>query len=381
MNSIMVRLLIDENIPFIRGILEPHARISYVPGDKIDRKALHSADGIIIRTRTRCDKQLLEGTPVRFIATATIGHDHIDAAYCERNGISWYYAEGCNASGVQQYIASALASLVLKYDLKFKDLTIGIIGVGHVGTKVAHLARVLGMKTLLNDPPRERREGSKGFVSLEEILEKSDIITLHVPLELTGRDRTLHLAGEAFLRSVRKEATLINTSRGEVVDPHALLRSLRSKRLLAAVVDVWEGEPRIDRQLLKQVSLATPHIAGYSTEGKANGAAMCVRAASRYFGFGIDNWSPANLPLPSESLIRTEAHGRQAEDLFPSVALKVYDITRDDEALRADPGGFETIRNHYPVRREFGAYHLHVSGAEKETVEMFKGLGFRVDAT
>ena len=306
----MVKIVADAHIPFLKGVLEPFAQIKYIPGDIITRADIMDADGLIVRTRTKCGKALLEGTQVRFLATATIGIDHIDTAYCEDNGIEWNYSPGCNASSVKQYVASALAHLALEKDITLEGRVIGVIGVGNVGRKIAKLAQDLGMKVLLNDPPRQEIEGQAGFSSLQEIMSASDIITFHVPLNLEGPFRTYHLADRGFFRQLARKPIIINTSRGEVVETEAVKEALSCNLITGFVADVWENEPLPDLGLLMQAAIATPHIAGYSVEGKANGTAACVKAASRFFRFGLDDWSPATLPAPQQPVI---LHGNKGE--------------------------------------------------------------------
>ena len=201
----MITIVVDDHIPFLKGILEPYAKIIYASGGHIDHKLASQADGLIIRTRTKCDADLLDGTPVKFITTATIGFDHIDMDYCLEKEIEWHHAPGCNASSVGQYMASVLVMLALKHGFILQGKKIGIIGVGHVGSKVGELARTLGMIPLLNDPPRERNENHGSFISLEEIQEMADIITFHVPLTHDGPDKTYHMADESFFEKLRKK--------------------------------------------------------------------------------------------------------------------------------------------------------------------------------
>lgn len=367
-------IVIDSHIPFVKGVLEPYARVIYSESAAISHALAKQADGLIIRTRTRCDARLLEGTPVRFIATATIGHDHIDMAYCEARGIRWHDAPGCNAHAVMQYVASALAALCLRHKYTLGNKRIAIIGVGNVGAKIASLAHILGMVPLLNDPPRERNEGSAGFVRLDEILETADLITLHMPLHMEGNDKTFHLAGETFFKRLQKKPLLINTARGPVANTSAVKKAIRTGRISGFIADVWENEPALDLELLAMTDIATPHIAGYSVEGKANGTAACVRAASRYFGFGIDNWYPENLPQPANPLIKLETGTKTSEQLISEAILATYDIMKDDAALRTNPGAFESLRDLYPVRREFGAYNVMVDGVEAITFQNFSTL-------
>ena len=238
------------------------------------------------------------GTNVRFIGTATIGFDHIDTQYCNKNNIRWTNAPGCNSSSVQQYIASALLTVASGFRFSLREKTLGIIGVGNVGSKVAKLGKILGMNVLLNDPPRARKEGYKEFTGIERILKEADIITVHVPLTMTGEDKTYHLFDDINFSKMKKGSWFFNSSRGEVAETLALKKVLGSSVLGGAVIDVWENEPDIDTDLLSKVFAATPHIAGYSTDGKANGTAMVVNYLSSFFSLPLENWYPGNVPEP-----------------------------------------------------------------------------------
>jgi len=374
----VIEIVADHKIPFLKGAFEGVARVEYLPGGTISRSDLSGADALITRTRTRCDRKLLEGTPVRFIASATIGTDHIDAAYCAEKGIQWANAPGCNAYSVQQYIVSTLLYLATHRSLDLQRQTLGVVGVGNVGSKVARAAEALGMKVLLNDPPRSRTEGPGGFVDLEELLERSDVITLHVPLNREGMDRTWHLVDETFLKQVRRGAILINSSRGEVVDEQALMREIGRGTLGDTVLDVFENEPRIQAKLLPLLILATPHIAGYSLDGKANGTAAAVRAVSSFFGLGLDRWEPAGLPVPEPSELLADASQGTMTEILWEIYRQTYDITSDDRRLRADPGSFEEQRGEYPLRREPPAYSVRLFQGYREIRETLEQLGFSV---
>jgi erythronate-4-phosphate dehydrogenase len=375
----MPTIIIDDHIPFIKGILEPYAKIIYAPGGRIDRQLASQADGLIIRTRTFCNADLLEGTPVKFIATATIGYDHIDTDYCENRNISWHHAPGCNSSSVRQYMASTLVTLALKNNFSLNGKKIGIIGVGHVGSKVAQLANSLGMISLLNDPPREKAENMGGFISIEEIQETADIITFHVPLTHDGPDKTYHLADDTFFRRLRKKPHLINTSRGPVVDTNSVKNAVCKGEISGFAADVWENEPDLDLELLKMADIATPHIAGYSVEGKANGTAACIQAASRFFGFGLDNWYPSPLPPPAKPIIELNAAGKTDEQIISQAIRASYNIMNDDTSFRKDPSQFENLRNHYPVRREFEAFSVKITNAQPGLKQKLINFGFKVN--
>ena len=370
----MIKIVADNKIPFLEGALEGVAKVEYLPGGTIGRRHLSDADALITRTRTVCNKELLEGSSVRFIASATIGYDHIDTAYCREKGIVWTNAPGCNSSSVEQYLVSALLWLSIHRKLSLKDLSLGIVGVGNVGSKVARSAESLGMKVLLNDPPRERLEGGDGFVSLEELKEQSDILSLHVPLNRGGEDNTYHLFNREFLPSLKKGAILINSSRGAVVDEQAVLEGMQRGILADVILDVFESEPLINRDLLEAITLATPHIAGYSLDGKANGTTMSVRAISRYFGLGQDEWSPNTVPSPEFPELLADASGNNIKELLWEIYSQIYDISADDQRLRATPESFEALRGEYPFRREAKAYAVRLFQAYPEIRETLEKL-------
>jgi len=236
-----IKIIADDIIPFLKGVLEPYADIIYLPGNLINRESVMDADALLIRTRTKCNATLLEGTAVKFIATATIGFDHIDAEYYKSKYITWVNVPGCNSASVQQYITAALVTIAFNNDYNLSEKKLGIIGVGNVGSKVQKAAAVLGMKVKLNDPPRARKEGHGCFVSLDEILETSDIITIHVPLNKTGPDKTFHLFNAELFAKTKNGSWLINSSRGEVVETNAVKNALSSGKLSGAVLEVCEN--------------------------------------------------------------------------------------------------------------------------------------------
>lgn len=374
-----MKIIADNKIPFLAGALEPFADVTYLPGKDITGSAITDADALIIRTRTRCDENLLRDTKVRFIATATIGFDHIDTGYCDRNGIAWTNAPGCNSSSVQQYIASALITLSGMKGFNLKNRTLGVIGVGHVGSKIVRLAEQLDMNVYLNDPPRERKEGPCQFISLDGILRECDIITLHVPLNMEGIDRTYHMADSSFFDKMIKGAIIINSSRGEVVDPAALKDAVQSGLLEAVVMDVWENEPSVDTDLLRLADIATPHIAGYSADGKANGTMMSVRALSSFFDLGIDDWVPSGIPEPSENKIPVNCRGKSDDVIVQEAIMATYRILEDDRRLRESVSTFEQQRGEYPLRREFPAYIVVLDEKRQVAHRRLKRLGFKTE--
>lgn len=373
-----MKIVVDKDIPFIREVLEPYAQVVYLAGGAISRNDVADADALIVRTRTKCNEALLEGSKVRFIASATIGFDHIDTEYCEKHNIRWTNAKGCNAASVQQYVAAALFHLSSKLEFELAEKTIGIVGVGNVGSKVASLCAALGMRVLLNDPPRARREGADGFVSLDKVIEMADIITLHVPLDYDSQDRTFHLVDANFLSKVGPKQMLMNTSRGEVVKSNALLAALRQHRLAGCVLDVWEHEPEIDLDLLGLVDIATPHIAGYSADGKANGTSMAVQALSRFFNLGIDSWFPENVPVPEPTTIELDVRNVRNQKVACKLVSRTYNILADDQRLRNSPQSFEQQRATYPLRREFPVFTARLLNAGKDIRSMAEKIGFKI---
>ena len=375
-----MKVVCDSDIPFLKGALEPFCEVVYAYGRDISSEMVRDADALVIRTRTKCDANLLEGSKVRFIATATIGFDHIDTGWCESNGIKWTNAPGCNSWSVQQYIGSLLVTLSRHMLFSFRDKTIGIVGVGNVGSKVARLAALLGFKVLLCDPPRARKEGSNSFITLDEIIDRSDIITLHVPLTHDGEYATYHLFDRNRLSLLSRNQILINTSRGEVVDNAALKEVLQQKAICTAALDVWENEPHIDSELLNLLFTGTPHIAGYSVDGKATGTTMCVQALGKFFDLPCRDWKVTEVPQslqPSEFSI--DATGKTPRDVLAEAILHTYDVKDDDSALRADISSFEKQRSNYPVRREFPAFSVRILNDDSGRSTVFlREAGFNI---
>lgn len=337
-----MKVIVDNKIPYIKGIIERIAdEVVYLPGNAFTPQEMKDADALIVRTRTLCNRDLLEGSRVKFIATATIGFDHIDTAYCQEAGITWTNCPGCNASSVEQYVHSVLLLLKREKNLCLEGATIGVVGVGHVGSKVATMASKLGMRVLLNDLPRTDK-GEEGFVDLHTIARECDVITFHTPLNREGVYRTFHLADEPFFNQLERLPYIINSSRGEVVETQALLRALEKGQVKEAVIDTWENEPDIDLTLLREAFIATPHIAGYSADGKANATRMSLEALCRFFGIEV------NFEIVPPSLPEDMAWSEDKETAY----LQLYNPMRDSEWLKAEPEKFEWFRGNYPLRRE-----------------------------
>ncbi len=330
-----MKIIADKAIPFLEEVFRPFAEVVRMEGSQISAADVRDADALIVRTRTKCDAALLDGSAVRFIATATIGFDHIDLDYCRRHGIATATAAGCNARGVLQWVAATLVALSERFGFAPHERTLGIVGVGNVGRLVKEYAESWGFRVLCCDPPREERE-HLGFLPFDEVLRQADILTLHVPLDAS----THHLLNARSLAEMRDGAIVINASRGEVIDTQALLDSG-----FDCAIDVWEHEPDIDRRLLGKALVATPHIAGYSLQGKANATAMAVEAVARHFGLPLEGWYPAGVG-------RTVPRPIAWRELCGSIRSRC-DIAGDTESLRGNIGGFEALRNGYRYREEY----------------------------
>ena len=336
-----MKVIVDNKIPYIREVIGKLAdEVVYLPGKEFTPEVVKDADALITRTRTRCDRHLLEGSNVKFIGTATIGFDHIDTEYCQEAGIAWSNCPGCNAGGVEQYVHAVLLLLQRERGIDLKQATLGIVGVGHVGSRVQRMAERLGMRVLVNDPPRAD-QGEKGFSDLKTLTEECDIITFHTPLVREGEYKTYHLADTHFFNALKKRAVIINTSRGEVVETEAVLSALKERKISDAIIDVWENEPNINLELLEKVFIGTPHIAGYSADGKINATRMVLEALCKHFQLKAD----FHLQLPADP----NAPYSDDED---TRILQQYNPFRDYDNLKANPEKFEQLRGDYPLRRE-----------------------------
>jgi erythronate-4-phosphate dehydrogenase len=361
-----MNIIVDKHIPFLNKFLCKYGNIYYTGGKDIAADTLGLADALLVRTRTICNYKLLKNSNIRFIGTPTIGTDHIDLEYCRRHGVTVASAPGSNAPAVMQYVITALLTLAMKKKVNLAALTLGIIGVGNVGKQVADAAKVLNLNVLLNDPPREAREGSAAFTDLDTLLHQSDMVTLHLPLQTD----TYGFAGRDFFRACKEGAWLINTSRGEIINEEALMQ-YRSK-LGALVLDVWQSEPQIDAKLLDMTDIATPHIAGYSLQGKRKASQMILQAFAQWCN---DPDPVPEIPSPEpgyEPVIIPE--GRSVQEKLCMVAQKTFPVWEIDAQLRRQPTHFEAIRNGYPLRNDFSAYTVP---HDDPAAESFRLLGFK----
>ncbi len=339
-------IVIDKAIPFISGVFEKYAQVRYLEGQSISANDVRDADALIIRTRTKCGAALLEGSKVKIISTATIGYDHIDLEYCRAHGIHVQNSAGCNAGAVMNYVISAIYGTASRKRINMKGFKVGIIGVGNVGSRVSRALNLLGFNVLLNDPPRAAAEGPALFCDLDFLLRNSDIVTMHVPLT----PETRGMADASFFSKMKLGAIFVNASRGEVVDENALLNAV--PKLGSVVIDTWCNEPSVNRELLKAADIATPHIAGYSYQGKLVGTSMAVRAVARFldikelFEFFPD---PQGEPRDAVKLdLRDKDQGQ-----ITSILQYNYPIFTDDFMFRIAPENFESLRENYRYRREF----------------------------
>lgn len=379
----MLNLVIDENISFAEEVFGQFGKVRMVHGRSINNEMLRNCDALIVRSITDVNKELLHNTRVKFVGTATIGTDHIDLQYLKENKIAFSSAKSCNADAVAEYVFTAVSVLAHKKFPRLEGLTIAVIGYGNIGTRVVRYARALGMNVLINDPPLERAGVEVPFTNIEEALKSADIITLHVPLNRSGIDKTVHLLDEKRLSLIKNGALIINAARGPVVDNKALLQLLSSDKDISAVLDVWEKEPVIEPELLEKVDIGSAHIAGYSLEGKVNGTVIIANALASFVG-----QKPVNYPLLPEienPVINVNGAESLAEALN-KVFSAIYDIRQDDillrnvlempESERVDY--FDYLRKSYHFRREFSNYTVNLKPYNEKMVPVFRTFRFNV---
>lgn len=381
-----MKIVCATELAYPREAFSTLGKVVVLSGHAIAVKDVRDADMLIVRSATRVRRELLEGSSVRFAGTATIGTDHMDIVYLDHAGIRWCYAPGCNANSVSEYVIAALLCLAQRHNFGLENKTIGVIGVGNIGSLVVKKAEALGMRVLQNDLPRQRETEFSVFRPLDELFDQSDIITLHVPLTEGGTDPTFHMANNAFFKRLKKGCVFLNTARGAVVDTDALLQAMDRGTVAHAVIDTWESEPRYRKDLLDRIDLGTPHIAGYSFEGKVMGTIMVYREACRFLGIK-PTWTPDRLmPPPATPELHLDAAGRPDEAVLWDAVRGVYDITSDDgkfresacddEARRA--ARFDQLRESYPMRREFRFTRLLLGNAGEQLLQKTSALGFSV---
>jgi erythronate-4-phosphate dehydrogenase len=380
-----MKIIADENIPFVKECFTSIGDVQTLSGRQITPEAVADADILLVRSITPVNEKLLAGSSVKFVATATIGFEHVDIDYLKNRNIGFASAPGSNANSVAEYIVAALLSVGKKHKITLVGKSIGVVGVGNVGSKVAKKCAALGMKVILNDPPLFRQTGDTKYRPLEELFD-CDFITLHTPLTRQGQDKTFHLADEKFFTSLKPGCIFINTSRGGVHDTSALKAAIRSKKISAVILDVWENEPNIDCELLRLVDISTPHIAGYSLDGKIAGMIMIYNAACEYFGlkpkYNIEDF----LPPPKVPQIEIEKIGPDHQSILHETVQQVYAINRDDfntrEIAVVEPEKrgkfFDDLRKNYHVRKEFQNTTIILKRPCPALAEVLKGIGFQV---
>lgn len=374
-------IVADENIPLIEAFFAPFGEIRRLPGRQITRADVHDADVLLVRSVTKVDRDLLEGSAVRFVGTCTIGTDHLALDYFQEVGIQWSNAPGCNARGVVDYVLGSLLTLAEIEGADLSQRTYGVVGAGEVGARLVKVLRELGWNVRVCDPPRQAAEGGD-YVSLEQIIEQCDVLSLHTPLSKTGDFATWHLLDKARLNQLKKGTWLINASRGPVVDNAALRDVLNEREDLQAVLDVWEGEPTVDIELADLCVLATPHIAGYSLDGKQRGTAQVYQALCEFVGQPETVALADLLPAPWLAKVELNASSDPAWALA-MLCRGVYDPRRDDADFRRSLSGtvaqqrlaFDALRKHYPVRREIEGLAVHIQGESPALGQLVKALG------
>ncbi|WP_313054916.1 4-phosphoerythronate dehydrogenase PdxB [Pseudomonas lopnurensis] len=379
-----MRILADENIPLVEAFFAGFGEIRRMAGRSINRAALEQADVLLVRSVTRVDRELLEDTPVRFVGTCTIGTDHLDLDYFQEAGIDWASAPGCNARGVVDYVLGGLLALAEARGETLGARRFGVVGAGEVGGRLVEVLRGLGWDVRVCDPPRQSREAGD-FVSLDEVLAECDVISLHTPLSMQGEHPTFHLLDKDRLARLRPGAWLINASRGAVVDNAALLELLLQRPDVEAVLDVWEGEPQVDVELAGLCRIATPHIAGYSLDGKLRGTAQIYAAFCA--AKGLEPKVELAQLMPEAALLgMTFSSSAKPADMLATLCRAVYDPRRDDadfrRSLRGDEtqrrAGFDRLRKHYPPRREIDGLQVRIEGADAALGQVVRALGARV---
>jgi erythronate-4-phosphate dehydrogenase len=376
-----MKIMADSNILFAAEAFSRLGNVALVKGRDITRERLGDVDILLVRSVTPVNRELLEKTPVKYVACATTGIDHVDTAYLRENHIGFSHAPGSNAESVAEYVISALAHCAQKKEKNLGDMTLGIIGVGNVGSRVARLAQALGMRCLLNDPPKKDATGSESYLPLSTVLKESDIVTIHVPLCNDGRHATFHMAHAGFISSMKKGAFLVNASRGDVADETALKDN--RQRLGCVIFDVWSNEPNPDAGTIALCDIATPHIAGHSYDGKLQGTRMIYESACAFYSKEI-KWHP---PEISDKDKPKHIKLGNNDDAVNAAIRSAYPIMEDDKCFRkivsiddAERGVFfDDYRNNYPKRFEFCNHTVTVDKkVEDNTVSALSNLGFKV---
>ncbi|SEM99548.1 erythronate-4-phosphate dehydrogenase [Pseudomonas sp. ok272] len=374
-------IVADENIPLLDAFFQGFGEIRRVPGRSIDRATVEQADVLLVRSVTNVNRALLEGSKVRFVGTCTIGTDHLDLDYFAQAGITWSSAPGCNARGVVDYVLGSLLTLAEIEGVALAERTYGVVGAGEVGARLVKVLKGLGWHVLVCDPPRQAAEGGD-YASLEQVIAQCDVISLHTPLSTSGEQSTWHLFDRQRLQQLKPGAWLINASRGPVVDNAALRDVLLEREDLQAVLDVWEGEPSVDIALAELCVIATPHIAGYSLDGKQRGTAQIYQAFCQFIDQAASVTLDQLLPAPWLAQVHVNASSDPAWALA-MLCRGVYDPRRDDADFRRSlvvsgaeqRAAFDLLRKHYPERREIDGLQVRIDGESPQLKQIVTALG------
>lgn len=380
-----MKIVCASSLALGREMFSTLGEVTVLPERDINAAAVRDADALIVRSKVRVTRELLEGSRVSFVGTATAGTDHMDLDWLEERGVAWTSAPGSNARSVAEYVVAALLRLAVRHGFSLAGKTLAIVGVGHVGRALAGLAPALGVQVLLNDPPRAAAEGLASLRPLEEILPQADLVSLHVPLVESGAYATRYLVDCRFLSLLKPGCLFINASRGEVVDEDCLLLALGQGWVTRCVLDVFECEPRLRAEVAAQADLISPHIAGYSYEGRVRGTQLCYEAACRFFE-REPVWRSSPADRPACATLQVDARGRRMEEVLDAVVRGAYDIEADDRALRAGLAPddvergrhFQMLRSRYPDRYEFAAWPVELVGADEVLADRVRALGFRL---
>ncbi|WP_163558825.1 4-phosphoerythronate dehydrogenase PdxB [Halomonas sp. NO4] len=378
-----MRIVVDANVPAAETCFGEVGEVVRLPGREIDAAAVREADALVVRSITRVDEALVAGSRLRFVGTCTIGTDHVDEAALARQGIAFSSAPGCNAEAVVDYVLTCLLTLGERYGWRLADRRVGIVGVGNVGGRLQARLAALGVECLACDPPRAEREGTAGFHDLDALIDACDVLCLHTPLVRDGPHATRHLLGARRLAELAPGTLLLNAGRGDCVDGQALRGRLAGPGDISAVLDVWEGEPAIDPALRDLATIATPHIAGHSLDGKLRGTYQVYRALCEAVGLPARRALGALLPTPAVSGLRLEG-GLAPEAALALCARAVYDVRRDHDSLLREQHrqgiarGFDACRANYPLRREFATLRVEVGEGADDLAPLLAGAGFRV---
>ncbi|XWJ88778.1 4-phosphoerythronate dehydrogenase PdxB [Phytobacter ursingii] len=370
-----MKILVDENMPYAGDLFRRLGEVKAVPGRPIPAAELADADALMVRSVTKVNEALLSGTPIKFVGTATAGTDHVDEQWLQQAGIGFSAAPGCNAIAVVEYVFSSLMLLAERDGFDLRDRTVGIVGLGNVGSRLQARLDAWGVKTLLCDPPRADRGDDGEFLPLDALVREADVLTFHTPLFKDGPYKSWHLADEEVISRLKPGTILINACRGPVVDNAALLRRLEAGQALSVILDVWEPEPDLDVALLAKVDIGTAHIAGYTLEGKARGTTQVFEAFSDFIGKRQQVALDTLLPAPEFG--RITLHGPLDQSILKRLIHLVYDVRRDDALLRkvaGIPGEFDKLRKNYLERREWSS--LYVQCDDDQAATLLQKLGF-----